>query len=86
MYALIFINEGNYSSEPYSTVIAVSENRDKLREKLRDCVIEDTEIDDYDLDENKNWSVVKQYDDVAELEHIDLSLYAKYTIIETEVI
>ena len=86
MYALIFINEGNYSSEPYSSVIAVSENRDKLREKLRECVNEDIEFDDYDLNESKNWSVIKQYDDVAELEHINLSLYAKYIIIETEVI
>lgn len=86
MYALIFINEGNYSSEPYSSVIAVSENRDKLREKLRECVIEDTEIDDYDLEESKNWSVIKQYDDIVELEHIVLGLYSKYTIIETEVI
>lgn len=86
MYALIFINEGNYNSEPFSTVIAVSKNRDKLREKLRDCVIEDTEINDDDLDENKNWLVIKQYDDVAELEHIELNFYAKYTIIETEVI
>jgi hypothetical protein len=86
MYALIFINEGNYNSTPYSSVIAVSENRDKLREKLRDCVIEDIEINDDELDESKNWSVVKQYDDVAELEHVDLDLYAKYTIIETDVI
>lgn len=86
MYALIFINEGNYNSTPFSSVIAVSENRDKLREKLRECVNEDIETSDDELDDNKNWSVVEQYDDIAELEHVKLEYYAKYTIIETDVI
>ena len=86
MYALTFINEGNYNSAPYSSVIAVSEDKEKLRKKLRDCVIEDIETDDDELDESKNWSIINQYDDFAELLHTGLELYAKYNIIETEVI
>lgn len=86
MYALTFINEGNYNSAPYSSVIAVSEDKEKLRKKLRDCVIEDIETNDDELDESKNWSIVNQYDDFAELLHTNLELYAKYNIIETDVI
>ena len=46
MNALVYVNEGYYDSAPFSTIIALSNDKNKLIEKMRECVNEDIEIDE----------------------------------------
>lgn len=86
MYALTYINKGSYNSTPFASTSAVSEDKEKLRKELRKCVTEDCQIDEDATNDNKNWSVLMQYDDVAELENSCLEEYCKYSINKVEVL
>lgn len=44
MYALTFCHEACNGNTPFAIPIAVSENRQKLVEKMRDCIEEDHDI------------------------------------------
>ena len=48
MNALVYVNEGYYDSAPFSTIIALSNDKNKLIEKMRECVNEDIVIDEDD--------------------------------------
>lgn len=89
MNALVYINEGYYDSTPFSTIIALSNDKNKLIEKMRECVNEDIEIDEDDeTNEDRNFHIISDYTEVVTLQHNhNKELYCKYEIqIDIEVI
>ena len=96
IYALTYCYEGYENSTPYASTVAVSDNIDKLREKMAECVKEDTREDDetyFLLDDENEWSdecnykVEKFYGDCVILQHRKyIGLYTKYTIQKVETI
>ena len=90
MYTLVYCFEGVDDNYPYASAIAVSEDKEKLREKMMECVEEDcTEpIDEDDAwDTDCNYQIVSNYGGEVTLQHRkDINLYAKYRIQHTEMI
>ena len=90
MFALTYCFEGVDDSYPYATTIAVSEDKEKLREKMMECVEEDcTEPTDEDdaWDTDCNFQIVSNYGGEVTLQHRkNINLYAKYRIQYTEMI
>ena len=90
MFALTYCFEGVDDSYPYATTIAVSEDEEKLREKMMECVEEDcTEPTDEDdaWDTDCNFQIVSNYGGEVTLQHRkNINLYAKYRIQHTEMI
>lgn len=86
MYALVFLYEGYDNCLPYSVTIAVSEDIEKLRSKMAECIEEDcrepNEDDDEDVnDDSINYEVVRKSEDDALLNHRELGdLYTRYRI------
>jgi hypothetical protein len=82
MYALVYTYEGYYNSAPYSVVIAVSNDEDKLIKEMEKCINSDIEIDeDDDFNEEKNFILIGKWNDIARLQHINTpKLYIKYEI------
>ena len=82
MYALVYTYEGYYNSAPYSVVIAVSNDKDKLIKEMKKCINSDIEIDeDDDFNEEKNFILIGKWNDIARLQHINTpELYIKYEI------
>ena len=90
MYALTYCFEGVDDNYPYACTIAVSMDKDKLREKMMKCVEEDcTEPTDEDDDWNTdcNYQVFKNYGDDVMLQHKKyINLYTTYKIHSVEVV
>ena len=90
MYALTYCFEGVDDSYPYASTIAVSMDKEKLREKMMECVEEDcTEPTDEDdaSDTDCNFQIVSNYGGEVTLQHRkNINLYAKYRIQHTEMI
>ena len=90
MYTLVYCFEGVDDNYPYASAIAVSEDKEKLREKMMECVEEDcTEpIDEGDAwDTDCNYQIVSNYGGEVTLQHRkNVNLYAKYRIQHTEMI
>lgn len=90
MYTLVYCFEGVDDNYPYASAIAVSEDKEKLREKMMECVEEDcTEpIDEDDAwDTDCNYQIVSNYGGEVTLQHRkNVNLYAKYRIQHTEMI
>ena len=90
MFALTYCFEGVDDSYPYATTIAVSEDEEKLRKKMEECVEEDcTEPTDEDdaWDTDCNFQIVSNYGGEVTLQHRkNVNLYAKYRIQHTEMI
>lgn len=90
MFALTYCFEGVDDSYPYATTIAVSEDEEKLRKKMEECVEEDcTEPTDEDdaWDTDCNFQIVSNYGGEVTLQHRkNINLYAKYRIQHTEMI
>lgn len=82
MYALVYTYEGYYNSAPYSVVIAVSNDEDKLIKEMEKCINSDIEIDeDDDFNEEKNFNLISNWNDNARLQHKNTpELYIKYEI------
>lgn len=82
MNALVFTNDGYYDSAPFSTIIALSNDKNKLIEKMRECVNEDIEIDEDDeTNEECNFHIMKDYTEIITLQHNhNKELYCKYEI------
>lgn len=82
MYALVYTYEGYYNSAPYSVVIAVSNDEDKLIKEMEKCINSDIEIDeDDDFNEEKNFILIGNWNDIARLQHINTpELYIRYEI------
>lgn len=90
MYALNFIYEGYDDCVPYSVTIAVSEDVEKLRSKMAECIEEDcrepNEDDDED-DDSINYEVMGKTKDDVLLKHRELGdLYTRYRIHQVEVL
>ncbi len=90
MYTLVYCFEGVDDNYPYASAIAVSEDKEKLREKMMECVEEDcTEPTDEDdaWDTDCNYQIVSNYGGEVTLQHRkNVNLYAKYRIQHTEMI
>ena len=90
MFALTYCFEGVDDNYPYACTIAVSMDKDKLREKMMKCVEEDcTEPTDEDDDWNTdcNYQVFKNYGDDVMLQHRKyINLYTTYKIHSVEVV
>ena len=90
MYTLVYCFEGVDDNYPYASAIAVSEDKEKLRKKMMECVEEDcTEpIDEDDAwDTDCNYQIVSNYGGEVTLQHRkNVNLYAKYRIQHTEMI
>ena len=73
---------------PYASAIAVSEDIDKLREKMAECVKEDTRVDEEnEWSDECNYIVEKYYGDYVVLHHRNyFNQYAKYSIHKVEII
>ena len=67
---------------PYASTIAVSEDIDKLREKMTECVKEDTRVDEEDKwTDECNYIVEKDYENSVVLHHkYNTDLYKRYSI------
>ena len=90
MYALTYCFDGVDDNYPYACTIAVSMDKEKLREKMMKCVEEDcTEPIDEDDDWNTdcNYQVFKNYGDDVMLQHRKyINLYTTYKIHSVEVV
>ena len=90
MFALTYCFEGVDDSYPYASTIAVSMDKEKLREKMMECVEEDcTEPTDEDdaWDTDCNFQIVSNYGGEVTLQHRkNINLYAHYRIQYTEMI
>lgn len=90
MFTLTYCYEGVEDSLPYASTIAVSEDKDKLIEKMTECAAEDTmEADNEDemWDTDHNYSVYELHPHMIKLRHNKYTdLYASYEIREVEVL
>lgn len=91
MYALNFTYEGYDDCTPYSVTIAVSEDIEKLRSKMTECIEEDcrepNEDDDDMCDDSINYEVVRKSEDDALLNHREFGdLFTRYRIHQVEVL
>ena len=90
IYTLVYCFEGVDDNNPYACAIAVSEDIEKLRKKMMECVEEDcTEPTDEDdaWDTDCNFQIVSNYGGEVTLQHRkNINLYAKYRIQHTEMI
>ena len=90
MYTLVYCFEGVDDNHPYVCTIVVSMDKEKLREKMMECVEEDcTEPTDEDdaWDTDCNFQIVSNYGGEVTLQHRkNINLYAKYRIQHTEMI
>ena len=90
MFALTYCFEGVDDNCPYACTIAVSMDKEKLREKMMKCVEEDcTEPTDEDDDWNTdcNYQVFKNYGDDVMLQHRKyINLYTTYKIHSVEAV
>lgn len=90
MYALVYCFEGVDDNHPYACTIAVSMDKEKLREKMMECVEEDcseptSEDDAWDTD--FNYQIANNYGNSVVLQHRkNISLYASYKIQNVEVV
>lgn len=86
MFALTFCYEGCGDSRPFALTIAVSHSRHRLIDKMKECIEEDTEIDDDDeYSDSCNFVVFKNYEDKVILRHRNLeNLYVHYEIRHVE--
>lgn len=90
MYALNFAYEGYDDCLPYSVTIAVSEDIEKVRSKMAECIEEDCREpndDEDEYDDSINYEVVRKSEDDALLKHRKCgNLYTKYKIHQVEVL
>ena len=89
IYALTYCYEGNENCDtPYACAIAVSENIDKIREKMAECVKEDTRVDEEnEWSDECNYVVEKYCGDYVILRHRKyINQYAHYSIQPVEII
>lgn len=90
MYALTYCFEGVDDNRPFTCAIAVSEDIEKLRKKMMECVEEDcTEPTDKDdaWDTDCNYQVISKYSNEVILQHRKyINLYTAYKIHIVEVI
>lgn len=92
MYALTYCYEGVDDNTPYACTIAVSEDKDKLREEMMKCVEEDCRevgIDEIDCewDTEYNYEVYRDYGNEIHLHHKKYTeLYTSYKIHSVKVI
>lgn len=79
---LTYSYERSDTTIPYASAIAVSEDIDKLREKMAECVKEDTRVDEEDKwSDECNYIVEKEYKNSVALRHkYNTDLYKRYSI------
>lgn len=90
MHALTFCYEGYDDCSPYAVTIAVSEDVERLRAKMLECIAEDTREpneDEDEYDDSINYEIDKQSKNEVLLNHRELcDLYTSYKIHEVNVL
>ena len=90
MYTLVYCFGGVDDNNPYACAIAVSEDEEKLRKKMEECVeVDCTEpIDEACAwDTDYNYCIVRKCGSEVLLQHRkNINLYATYKIHHTEII
>ena len=79
---LTYSYEHSDTTIPYASTIAVSEDIDKLREKMTECVKEDTRVNEEDKwTDECNYIVEKDYENSVVPHHkYNTDLYKRYSI------
>ena len=86
MYALTYCYEGVDDSSPYANTIAVSENKELLKQKMMQCVEKDMRNPDPENDEDEwnedcNWMMFMGGIERVMLQHkARINLYGTYEI------
>ena len=82
MYALVYTYEGYHNSAPYSVVIAVSNDEDKLIKEMKKCITEDMiEDTDDEYNEERNFIIQREMDKSVILNHkYNQDLFIKYEV------
>ena len=88
MYALTYCFEGVDDSYPYACTIAVSEDREKIAERMKKCVEEDcTEDKERKWETDCNYHIAFSCSSEVQLQHNSYNnLYATYKIHSVEVV
>lgn len=90
MFALTYCYEGTDMNTPSATTLAVSEDKEKLRQYMVQCAEEDCrlpESDDEEWNDDINYHIWKLYDDELYLQHNkNVNLYTHYKIHEVSVL
>lgn len=90
MFALVYCYEGYDMNTPSATTLAVSEDKEKLRQYMANCVEEDCKFpseEDEEWNDDINYNVWKQYEDEVYLQHNkNNNLYTHYKIREVIVL
>ena len=88
MYALTWCYEGCDDNYAHAVTMAVSYDKDKLIQKMKEWVEKDCEVDEDDnWNEDKNFEVYHDYGTQINLQHkFRTNLYTAYTINEVEIV
>ena len=84
-YALTWCYEGYDDNTPVALTIAVSDDMEKLKKKMEECIAYDTEVDEEDeWNDDKNYNVHRKDSVSALLQHkAIINLWVKYQINHT---
>lgn len=88
MYTLTWCYEGCDDNCAQAQTIAVSNDKEKVIQKMKEWVAKDCEVnEDDEFDDDVNFEVFREYGDVVTLQHkTRTNLYTTYRINEVEVI
>lgn len=90
MYSLTYCYEGVDDSKPFAATLAVSNDIEKLKKRMKECVAEDCRVpesEDEKWNDDCNYSVWQQFDCEVYLQHnANNNLYATYMISPVDVL
>ena len=90
MYSLTYCYEGVDDSKPFAATLAVSNDIEKLKKRMKECVAEDCRVpesEDEEWNDDCNYSIWQQFDCEVYLQHnANNNLYATYMISPVEVL
>lgn len=90
MYSLTYCYEGVEGSSPFGLTLAVSDDIEKLKKYMEECVAEDCrepENEDEKWNDECNYSILTKFDAEVYLQHnANNNLYVSYKINPVEVL
>lgn len=90
MYSLTYCYEGVENSSPFAVTLAVSDDIEKLKNYMNECVAEDCREpmnEEEEWNDDCNYSILKEFDGEVYLQHnANNNLYTNYKINLVEVL
>lgn len=90
MYSLTYCYEGVDNSTPFAVTLAVSDDFEKLKKYMKECVAEDCRepvSEEEEWNDDCNYSIFTEFDAEVHLQHnANNNLYANYKINPVEVL